>query len=119
MKIFVKECSEYEAELLVQVENEEFLCYSDYGDINYQHIENIQFVTLLAQNVVRSSSQIFSIEKTDRGYFSHKIVGKFIGNNKVAIKDCIFVLDTEIPKDIKIGEYVSFDFLRSDITYLQ
>ena len=118
MKIFIKECSEYEAELLVQVENEEFLCYSDYGDINYQHIENIEFVTFLAQNVVRSSSQIFSIKKTDIGYFSYKIVGKFIGNNKVAIEDCTFILDIEVPKDIKIGEYISFDFLRSDITGL-
>ena len=53
----------------------------------------------------------FTKQQTD--IFSYKITEKYIGENKIQIDTCVFHLDSPIPKDIEIGNFVSFEFLTS------
>ncbi len=115
MKITFIETDEYEATLLVKTSVGEFISYADSVNIKSKdNFEKVEFFTLLSKNIVKDFDQRLSINKTNSGYFSYKISGKYIGENRILLDDCIFIVDSKIPGDIKVNDYVSFEFLRAD-----
>ena len=112
MKISKNNGQEYE--LWIQTAFGDFICDSYPLDLeNTLYFENVDFFTLYAKNIFLSHEDKYSIYKTTDGYFSYKITGKYIGDNKIKIDTCVFHLDSQIPKDIEIGNFVSFEFLTS------
>ena len=103
-----------EYELLIQTTFGDFICDSYPLDLEKSlNLENVDFFTLYAKNIFLCCEEKYSIHKTTDGYFSYKITGKYIGDNKVQIDTCVFHIDSPIPKDIEIGNFVSFEFLTS------
>lgn len=104
-----------EFEVLIQTDFGDFISFLYPYDLKSNlKIDIIELHTLYAKNIFLNYNQEYLIQKTEEGYFSYKVTGKYIGNNKIQIDNCFFILDSPVPKDIEIGQFVSFEFLKSD-----
>jgi hypothetical protein len=116
MKLSIINCEDYEFEILVQTYWGNFCCYAyQINDQKINDLRSAEFSTLYAKNIFLNEEEQYSIKKTEEGYFSYRVIGKYLGSDKIKFEDCVFALDSQVPKDINIGEFVSFEFLRTDL----
>ena len=119
MKITFIKTDEYETILLIKTLVGDFVCYADSVNIKSSgDFGKVEFYTIFTKNITKDFNEQSLINKTNLGNYSYKMTGKFLGDNRVLIDDCIFIIDGKIPGDIKANDYVSFEFLRVD-AYIQ
>ena len=79
----------------------------------YESINN-GLSAFMVSDIMVDDSAISQALKTNDGYYSYCLKGRVISDRKIQVND--FVIDIGImPKDIKIGEYISCNCLRLDI----
>lgn len=118
----VKKFDGYEADLLVTDGAHDLLCYYD----TYPPIHNIdigkkisKLSSLYACNVVRAELCQPLIQKGDDVY-SYFLRGQVIRTNPlpvIKIYDLFVEVDTQLPKDISVGEFVEFRVQRLDASF--
>ena len=79
----------------------------------YESISN-ELLAFLPEEIMTSDISTPAAIKTDDSYYSYFLRGEVISENRIKIYD--FVVDIGvIPKDIKVGEFVSCRCMRLDI----
>ena len=79
----------------------------------YESINN-GLSAFMVSDIMVDDSAISQALKTNDGYYSYCLKGRVISDRKIQVND--FVIDIGImPKDIKVGDYVSCNCLRLDI----
>lgn len=79
----------------------------------YESVNNI-LIAFHVTNIMVDDNVVPQVIKTNDGYYSYFLTGIAISSRQIQIND--FIVDVgPIPKDIKIGEYVSCHCLRLDI----
>lgn len=105
-----------EVDLLISDGTNELLCYSSSFSDN---AKTLKIRTFLCDNITRIDSVICRCQKQS-GYYSYFLQGEVIDtiNKIVSIGDILIELDSDFPKDIINGEYVSFTVMRLDCTFI-
>ena len=106
-----------EASLIVSDGTNELLCYCCLFDKKNGIIE---ITTFLCDNIIRIDFPTCNYKKQTSSYYSYVLQGKVIDIEQriVSVGNILIRLDSEIPKDIHAGEYVSFNVMRLDCSIL-
>lgn len=114
LSVFKYDAESFEGEILVKNTYGEFICYAYpfFGDINL--INPNAFDVLLAKNIVISDELNYKIEKNSKSYFAYSICGIKTNDFTISVDNMDFALDTMLPKDVIIGQYIKFECLRID-----
>ncbi len=118
--MFVKEIIAYdafsqEADIIVSDNIYNIICYCHPADNNILGTEVKEIVSLFATEIIRSDTNEYFIYKDTQPY-SYYVSGQVIDSKKpqISIGQIIITLDHPLPKDIKIGEYVTLKVDRFD-----
>ena len=79
----------------------------------YEAVNN-PLSAFLVKDIMLNDCTIPQVVKTNDGYYSYYLSGRVISARKIQIHDFIIDVGT-MPKDIKIGEYISCHCLRLDV----
>jgi len=105
-----------EADVVLKSENECIKCYCHPVENIKEIFESINnsLSAFVVNDIIVDDSAIPQVIKSNAGYYSYYLKGRVISARQIQIND--FIIDVgPIPKDIKIGEYVSCHCLRLDI----
>lgn len=115
--MFIKKIINYddfsdEASLIISDGTNELLCYCSLFNGNDGRVEIKSF---LSNNIMRITFPTCNYKKLT-GYYSYTLQGKVvdIGRRMVSVGNILIELDSDFPKDISFGEFVSFDVVRLD-----
>ena len=112
-KIIDYEIDAHEADLIVSDGKHDLLCYA-------QPFENpecsFRLIAFRADNIVIADNKCYFIRKTDETYYSYKLCGQVIDNNKqiVRVFDLVIEIGVGIPNDILKNDYIEFSVERID-----
>lgn len=106
-----------ECDFLINSLDIELICYGMYDE----KYNSRPFVidSFLASNIVKAKEDIcFSIKKDS--YYAYEINAQIVdlATKKVSLGEINIFLDAEFPGDLKSGDYVHFDVLRLDISFI-
>ncbi len=104
----------FEGEILVNNMYGEFICYAYPFFGNIKSIIPSAFDVLMASNIVISDKMYCKIEKNSKSYFAYSICGIKTNEFTITVDNMDFILDTMLPKDVIIGQYIEFECLRID-----
>lgn len=106
-----------EAEVYISDENFDIICFACPLDQDMGDEVPLPLYTLHAEHIyLLKDEDVFSVEKEGTG-FSYSLSGCVIDkeNNQIKVGEFILELDSPLPGDIGIGDYVSFVCARIDI----
>lgn len=112
--IYDKDAREADVELISN--DVSVLCYChpvENIDKIYDSVHN-HLIAFQVNDIVLDRIPVSRAKKTSDGYYSYFLTGKVISNTKIQVNDLTIDIGM-IPKDVKIGEYVSCNCLRLDI----
>lgn len=111
----IQDCDEFsrEADIVVSDGKYNLLGYCTFAGTCFVNQLVKEIDAFMALNIMRAKKKCYIVQKTD-GYYSYHLCGRVldIGIPMVEIGDLKILLDTCLPKDIKIGEYIDFDVNR-------
>lgn len=100
-----------EFEVLIQTDFGDFISFLYPYDLKSNlKIDIIELHTLYAKNIFLNYNQEYLIQKTEEGYFSYKVTGKYIGNNKIQIDNCFSSLILQCPKILRLVNLYLLNF---------
>ena len=78
MKLEIVQHDEYEFEILVQTSFGNFCCYAyQINDQKINGLKSAEFSTLYSKNIFLNEEEQYLIKKTEEGYFSYRVIGKY------------------------------------------
>lgn len=118
VKMFLKEVLDFdieakEADIIVSDGVNDILCYAQPYENNKIPFKLFAF---RANNIIRTSEEVSFVNKNPEGYYSYNLQGKLIDSRigLVSIGDIVIEIGNNIPKDIKLNEYIKFTLERVD-----
>ena len=106
-----------EADVLIRIKSGEFICYAySFKSINELKVEKIVCSALLAKEIMLVEDNKYRLKKLS-DYYSYYFQGKLVAKNMVKIDDIYIEITDYIPKDIQLGEYISFKCERVDLLF--
>ena len=116
IRIFDFDTTSDECDYLIKNDDIELICYGMY-DEEY-HSKAVIINSFLASDIIKSKKKVYySIKK--ESYYEYEINAKIVDliSNKVSLGENYIFLDTKLPGDLKVGDYINFHVLRLDIAF--
>ena len=106
-----------ECDYLIKSTDIELICYGMHDD--KYNSKSFIINSFLASNIVKAKEDIYYANKKE-SYYAYEINAKIVDLDmkKVSLGEVYILLDEKLPGDLKSGDYVHFDVLRLDISFI-
>lgn len=114
-KIIKYDFDSKEADILIEAGDKTLIVYCAY--LKQNRLGSCFELNAFLSDNIRKTDKTYMIEKDNDGFYSHKLNGKIIClNDNISTIDIdgIEIHVEDVPKDLKVGDFISFNTTRID-----